>query len=262
MAEHDIPALLPSVPVDHSGLPVNHAEAALKDMLLAAGFADPRWHHRIELGSGFGWTEPDGFYLGDEDEPGICIYLDGLSRHIHGNPATAARDKVLRDKLRSLHYRVLEISASDLFDRGAMAAHFRKLARWLLGKDRAEKVAADDSWYRAPVEDGAGGAVGEGGPAAPDFGWPDAIDFLSAEWRVLAAALRDAGLPAPAEVDDDITYGGMTTGQQAILSWRRPDGRRVLLGRSATASDDPLVCAAPGDAPAAVATLLLKHLEG
>ena len=39
------------------------------------------------MGRPLGSTIPDAFYPGkEEDEPGICIYLDGLSAGIHGDP--------------------------------------------------------------------------------------------------------------------------------------------------------------------------------
>jgi hypothetical protein len=45
----------------------------------------------------------------DEDE-GICIYLDGLSGHLHGNPETAERDREIRSWLRNNGYEVIEVA--------------------------------------------------------------------------------------------------------------------------------------------------------
>ena len=59
---------------------------------------------------------------------GICIYLDGLSRHIHGNPETAEQDRLNRNWLRNNGFEVIEIAVSDIHDEGAMVRHSWKLA--------------------------------------------------------------------------------------------------------------------------------------
>jgi len=64
----------------------------------------------------------------DEDE-GVCIYLDGLSGHLHGNAATAEQDQRIRSWLRNNGYEVIEIAVSDLFDEGAMTS---TSADWLV----------------------------------------------------------------------------------------------------------------------------------
>ena len=61
----------------------------------------------------------------------MCIYLDGLSRHLHGNPETAERDRAIRSWLRNNGHEVIEIAATDLHDQGAMTQHFRRLANYL-----------------------------------------------------------------------------------------------------------------------------------
>ncbi|MCE7937239.1 MAG: DUF1998 domain-containing protein [Chloroflexi bacterium CFX6] len=255
--EHLVPPRLPSPPADHAGLPVNRAEAALRDDLAKAGFPAPIWHHRIDLGSGFGWTEPDGFYPGEDDEPGICIYLDGLSRHLHGNPATAERDRVLRDRLKAMDYRVLVIAASDLFDRAEMAAKLKRLARWLmLGNGHAEQLAADPSWFQPPEVAGTGGDD----PPAGDP-WSEALALLDARWRPLAEGLRHRGLPPP-EIDFDVAVRGFTTGEVATMAWPTDAGAVLLHDRPVGDASTRVVVSVP-DAPADdVARRLRAMLEG
>ncbi|HHV61974.1 MAG TPA: DEAD/DEAH box helicase [Firmicutes bacterium] len=145
---HDIPPRLPNQAPKGSTMPVNEAEEKLRQMLRRAGFPEPQWQHQIQLGKPLGSTTPDCFFPGDDDDdPGICVYLDGLSEHIHGNPATAARDRAIRDELRARGYEVREIPASDLDDRDAMARHFFGLARILLGKERAREIREDRGWF-------------------------------------------------------------------------------------------------------------------
>ncbi len=61
----------------------------------------------------------------------MCIYLDSLSRHIHGNPETAERDRQICAWLCGSGYEVLEVAESELGDEQAMAKHFRRLAGYL-----------------------------------------------------------------------------------------------------------------------------------
>jgi len=144
--EHDIPPRLPST--DTGGLPVNEAEDTLRALLERAGFPRSISQRRIELGLPLGSTTPDFFY----DDPvgrvdGICIYLDGMSGHIHGNAATQRRDREIREELRHHAYEVFEIPFGDLNDHNAMVRHFYRLGRILLGKEGAEKLREDTSWF-------------------------------------------------------------------------------------------------------------------
>jgi len=145
--QHEIPAKMPDAPPPEGKVPVNQAEETLKGMLKRAGFPAGEWHHEIALGKPLGNTYPDVFFPDDEGEPGVCLYLDGLSQHIHGNKETAKKDRAIRDQLRSLEYEVFEIAATELTDRDAMARHFFRLARVLMGKEKARDVRNDPSWF-------------------------------------------------------------------------------------------------------------------
>ena len=83
----------------------------------------------------------------DSDE-GVCIYLDGLSEHLHGNPETAERDREIRTWLRNRGYEVIEIAANELDDEDAMVRHFRRLASYLGMRDVRSRVRDDRSWFR------------------------------------------------------------------------------------------------------------------
>ena len=145
---HPIPARLPAAAPKHDGMPVNAAEDRLRDLLKAAGFPPGEWQKQIALGQPLGSTTPDVFFmLEDEDEPGVCVYLDGLSDHIHGNDTTKKKDQQVRETLRSLHYEVVEIPASHLDDKDQMAWHFKRMARILMGKAQAKTLVRDTSWF-------------------------------------------------------------------------------------------------------------------
>jgi SOS-response transcriptional repressor LexA len=70
-----------------------------------------------------------------------------LSAHLHGNAATADRDRAIRTWLRNNGWDVIEIAASDLHDEGAMQRHFRRLAGYLRADNLRARVQADTSWF-------------------------------------------------------------------------------------------------------------------
>ena len=158
--DHDIPPLQPAAaPKDHA-VPVNEAERKLRHLLLAAGFGEGERGEQLRLDRVLGTTTPDVIYRGEDHEPdeGVCIYLDGLSRHLHGNPETVARDREIRGWLRNHGYEVIEITAVELDDEGAMARHFRRLANYLGMRDLRQRVRDDHSWFHVPlgVDEGPG----------------------------------------------------------------------------------------------------------
>ncbi len=146
---HSIPPVQPQQAAADGAQPVNEAERKLRHLLQAAGFEDGIRGQQIRLDRAIGTTTPDVIYRAphhDENE-GICIYLDGLSGHIHGNPEHAEQDRRIRDWLRNNSYEVIEVTRVDLDDSGAMQRHFRKLAGYLGANDLREKLRTDTSWF-------------------------------------------------------------------------------------------------------------------
>lgn len=145
---HVIPVRHPAAGPKGAQIPVNAAERRLRELLERAHLPAGEWQKRIELGLPLGATRPDVFFAGeDELDLGVCVYLDGLSEHIHGNPRTKAKDEAIRSTLRARHYDVVEIAATDLFDREQMKRHVARIARFVVGKARARAVREDESWY-------------------------------------------------------------------------------------------------------------------
>jgi hypothetical protein len=158
LVSHVIPATQAAVVTSKpsGGEPVNQAENRLKQLLAAAGFTGGefqqqiRFKHKVDLGHQIGSTTPDVFFEVDSEDPddrGVCIYLDGMSEHIHGNAETANKDREIRDWLRSNGYQVICITVVELADINAMRSAFRRLAKYLSGRDLAERIAGDLSWY-------------------------------------------------------------------------------------------------------------------
>lgn len=147
--EHAIPSMQGVSDAESIGsLPTNPAEDRLLALLRRAGFQEPIAQKEIDLGSAWGRTVPDFFYPPPhETSEGICLYLDGMSRGLHGDPKRAEADLALRAKLEELGYDVRPIPRGHLDDRLAMIEHFAWLARKLMGRERAEKIRADPSWW-------------------------------------------------------------------------------------------------------------------
>ena len=156
-SSHDIPAKQPSRPAGEGEQPVNEAERRLRYLLRAAGFEDGIRGEQLRLGPAIGTTTPDVIYRAphhDADE-GVCVYLDGLSRHVHGNPLTASKDQQIRGWLMSNGYDVIGITATELHDQGAMTKHFRKLATYLHLNALRDQLRDAPGWFDRAVEAGA-----------------------------------------------------------------------------------------------------------
>lgn len=153
---HDIPAKHPTETPEENAVPVNDAEVKLRHLLIAAGFSEGIRNKQIRLDRVLGTTTPDVMYRAEhhEQDEGVCIYLDGLSRHLHGNPETAERDRSIRDWLRNHGYEVIEISANELDDEDAMVRHFRRLANYLGMQDVRNQIKHDRSWFHASEDTG------------------------------------------------------------------------------------------------------------
>ena len=147
--DHAIPPRQPSETPSAEAMPVNEAETRLRQLLLNAGFPEGTRGEQLRLNPALGTTTPDVIFCTPDDEADVCIYLDGLSERLHGNPQTAAQDLQIRSWLRGDGWEVLEVAATDLHDVGAMGRHFRRLANYLGNRELREKVGGDDAWFHA-----------------------------------------------------------------------------------------------------------------
>ena len=160
--DHDIPPLQPAATPSENAVPVNDAEVKLRHLLLAAGFGEGVRGEQIRLDRSLGTvrapatsrtTTPDVIYRTEDhdSDEGVCIYLDGMSAHLHGNPETAEQDREIRTWLRNRGYEVIEIPANELDDEDAMVRHFRRLASYLGMREVRNRVREDRSWFRGPA---------------------------------------------------------------------------------------------------------------
>ncbi|PKN59366.1 MAG: helicase [Deltaproteobacteria bacterium HGW-Deltaproteobacteria-14] len=144
---YPIPEKLPNTQ-STTGQGQTYIENRFKAFLSAAGLPAPLCQHHIDLGAGYGGTIPDFFYSGeDDDEPGICIYLDGMSGHIHGNAEQAEKDRAIRAKLDSLAYEVVVVRSFELDDKDAVVRAIARIAKYLVGKTKQRELKDDTSWF-------------------------------------------------------------------------------------------------------------------
>lgn len=151
-AEHPIPPRQQEVirSATEADMPANVAEAKLLRLLEQAGLPRGEWNQQIRLRPPLNTTTPDVTF-DDPDDPNrkIFVYLDGLSRGIHGNPATRAKDEAIRSQLRADDHDVIEITAHDLDDPAEMRKALKRIARILLGRQAARDIDARiEEWMR------------------------------------------------------------------------------------------------------------------
>jgi hypothetical protein len=69
--------------------------------------------------------------LDDLSSKTILIFVDGLSKKIHGNPEAQQKDKLKRVKLRMAGYNVIETSARGLKDDANLELFLQELVLYL-----------------------------------------------------------------------------------------------------------------------------------
>ena len=70
-------------------------------------------------------SEPDWLH----EETRVAVYLDGMSRGLHGDPKTAQRDQLIRGMLELDGYSVIVVQSRDLDDPQAVRLHLKNIAQ-------------------------------------------------------------------------------------------------------------------------------------
>ena len=81
----------------------------------------PQINHDVSAGLS---TEPDWLH----EPTKVAVYLDGMSRGLHGDPKTAQRDQLIRGMLELDGYKVIVVQSRDLNDPQAVRQHLRNIA--------------------------------------------------------------------------------------------------------------------------------------
>lgn len=167
---HDIPAILPDE--TQTKRPGNPPEQQLVAMLNAAGLVNFETEKPIGLAGGV-TTRPDVYFHAPNDQyEGVCVYLDGMSEHLHGNVQTASKDRQIRDELLNSDYEVVAIQYQELYDKTVMRTHMRRIAKAVVGKAKAKEVEATDSWFVDAATDTSSASTPTHGPSAKIYPFP------------------------------------------------------------------------------------------
>ena len=105
----------------------NLGEKTLGSMLEESGLPKFQEQVKISIGPPYNSTTPDFYYEDQIKNLIIVIYLDGLSKEIHGNAERRRMDLIIRNILESKGIKVIEIASSDLNDPEIMNLHFQKI---------------------------------------------------------------------------------------------------------------------------------------
>lgn len=117
----------------------NSGEVSLFNILKKEGFPDFEEQKVINIGPPYERTIPDLYYEDEDDEVKVAIYLDGLSKAIHGNDKQIRIDNMIRNQLEDMEIEVVSIAASDLNDPEALNRGLRKIARKIGRRDLQKK---------------------------------------------------------------------------------------------------------------------------
>ena len=106
------------------GTPSNQPEARLLRLLQEHQFPAGDCRKRVVTSAGLA-TEPDWLHEGAK----VAVYLDGMSRSLHGDPKTAQRDQLIRGMLELDGYSVIVVQSRDLDDPQAVRLHLKNIAQ-------------------------------------------------------------------------------------------------------------------------------------
>ena len=94
----------------------NTAEMRLASIFRKYGFPTNEPQRTIRLQGRGIETTPDFLFVSAGRGARVAVYLDGLSKGIHGDPGQQRKDQFIRMSLKTMGYEVVEIAASELDD--------------------------------------------------------------------------------------------------------------------------------------------------
>ncbi|MFH0988478.1 MAG: DEAD/DEAH box helicase [bacterium] len=121
------------------GIPTNIGEKSLNEMLENEGFPPFEQQKEITIGAPFNRTVPDLYFEDLSKEIAVAVYLDGLSKGIHGNEERQRIDAIIRQKLEIMGIAVVEISSTTLNDPEALKLKMAELASKMKKKELRDK---------------------------------------------------------------------------------------------------------------------------
>jgi hypothetical protein len=183
-----------------SGTPSNRPEARLQRLLLDHHFPPGECRKEVRTSIGLS-TFPDWLH----PESKVAVYLDGMSRSLHGDPKQAQKDQMIRQALEMDDYRVIVVQSRDLDDPQAVRQHLKNIAEAI---GRADLPVFHDTPTAPPAEPGGGADALQ-----------ELLTLCDGRCQRLLRACGDGKKPLPVvgyELRDDT---GRVTPHQAELAW-------------------------------------------
>jgi hypothetical protein len=106
------------------GTPSNPPEAVLVNILKEHHFPEGQCRKRVVTFLGIA-TSPDWLH----EPTKVAVYLDGMSRGLHGDPNIAKKDHIIRAAIELDGYTVIVVQSRDLNDPQAVRQHLRNIAQ-------------------------------------------------------------------------------------------------------------------------------------
>jgi hypothetical protein len=197
-----------------AGTPSNQPEARLLRLLQDHQFPAGSCRKRVVTSAGLP-TEPD--WLNEETK--VAVYLDGMSRGLHGDPKTAQRDQLIRGMLELDGYTVIVVQSRDLDDPQAVRLHLKNIAQAMGRADLAESVGSGNPDHSSPTRHDASGAI----PPDPSIlerrlKGDEALSYCDERCRALVRACIDHDRPLP-EVGFELQDESGRVCSDAELAW-------------------------------------------
>ena len=199
------------------GTPSNTPEARLNRLLTLHHFPEGKLRTPVQTSVPGMTTTPDWLH-----ETGkVAVYLDGMSRGLHGDPRTAQRDQLLRQLLELDSYKVIVVQSRDLDDPEAMRQHLRNIAEALDDGELSQAVAE------------AATVVPTDAPAVSTSSDPliDLLAYADPRCHGLIRVCAEQSLALP-EVGCELTAGTKGVCATAELGWRERKVAVVLPERA------------------------------
>jgi hypothetical protein len=100
------------------------------DLLIKYGFPSPT-HLQYKVSLGTAYAHADLAYVNESKDKTVLIFIDGMSKKIHGNEEQRRKDKLIRTKIKMEGYKVIETTAQALNDKIALVDFLNELALYL-----------------------------------------------------------------------------------------------------------------------------------
>jgi ATP-dependent helicase YprA (DUF1998 family) len=171
--------------------PTNNPEARLLRLLRDHHFPEGQCQVEIRTTAGMA-TRPDWLH----ESTKVAIYLDGMSRHLHGDEKTAQRDQLIRQMLELDGYKVIVVQSRDLNDPQSVRLHLRNVAKAVSRHDLAEMIE-EAGIINLPVESADGQPLAGSHDSVTTDEGSELLEYADERCRGFLKKWIAEGLPLP-----------------------------------------------------------------